>query len=176
MAREVMFSIPADVVSSSHGVCDGGSCDFGDLAPGTVIQLQLQREVLGGGISARCNGDVFEISGRVTATTNDPAPDNNTDTVSSTRRNGGALISGCPGEGLLQNESGGGGATGYPLLLMLLVSVFTRRSLRPAMSFARKSMAANQVIFDRQSSSCAHPVSATMFSILSIEVLKLGRI
>jgi hypothetical protein len=128
MAREVMFSIPADVVSSSHGVCDGGSCDFGDLAPGTVIQLQLQREVLGGGISARCNGDVFEISGRVTATTNDPAPDNNTDTVSSTRRNGGALISGCPGEGLLQNESGGGGATGYPLLLMLLTAVLTFRS------------------------------------------------
>ena len=74
--------IPADSVSSSHGVCDGGSCDFGDLAPGTVIQLQMQREILGGGISARCNGDVFEVSGRVAATTNDPVPGNNIDTVS----------------------------------------------------------------------------------------------
>jgi hypothetical protein len=127
VAREVMFSIPADSISSSHGVCNGGACDFGDLAPGTVIQLQLQREILGGGIAARCNGDVFEISGLVTATTNDPVPDNNSDTVSSTRQNSGSIISGCPGEGLLQPE-GGGGSLGYPLLLALLVSVCTFRS------------------------------------------------
>ena len=127
VAREVMFSIPADSISSSHGVCNGGACDFGDLAPGTVIQLQLHREILGGGIAARCNGDVFEISGRVTTTTNDPVPDNNSDTVSSTRQNSGSIISGCPGEGLLQPE-GGGGSLGYPLLLALLVSAFTFRS------------------------------------------------
>lgn len=127
VAREVRFSAPVDSISSSHGVCDGGSCDFGDLAPGTVIQLQLQLEILGGGIAARCNGDVFEISGRVTATTNDPVPDNNADTVSSTRQNGASLISGCPDEGVLQSE-GGGGSLGYPLLLALLTSVLAFRS------------------------------------------------
>ena len=126
-AREVTFSIPADAVTSSHGACDGGSCDFGDVAPGTVIRLQLQREVLGGGISAQCTGDVFELSGRVSATTNDPVPDNNVDTVSSTRQNGGSLISGCEGEGLLQPE-GGGGSFGHLLLLVLLTSVVARRS------------------------------------------------
>jgi hypothetical protein len=128
MAREVTFSVPADSVTSSHGVCDGGSCDFGDVAPGTVIQLKMQREVLGGGISARCTGDVFELSGRVTATTKDPVPGNNADTVSSTRRNGPSIISGCEGEGLLQPE-GGGGSFGFPLLLVLLIAVSTRRSL-----------------------------------------------
>jgi hypothetical protein len=128
-AREVRFSVPADSVTSSHGVCDGGSCDFGDVAPGTVIQLKMQREVLGGGISARCTGDVFELSGRVTATTDDPVPDNNADTVSSTRQNGPSIISGCPGEGLLQPE-GGGGSFGHPLLLVLLISVLTRALIR----------------------------------------------
>lgn len=127
-AREVTFSIPADSVSSSHGLCNGGSCDFGDVAPGTIIQLKMQRKILGGGIPARCTGDVFEMSGRVTATTNDPAPDNNIDTVSSTRQNGASIISGCPGEGLLQPE-GGGGSFGLPLFLVLLTAVFTRRRL-----------------------------------------------
>jgi len=108
-------------------VCNGGSCDFGDVAPGTVIQLRLQREVLGGGIAARCTGDVFEISGQVTATTKDPLPDNNVDSVSTTRQNGPSIISGCPGEGLLQPE-GGGGSFGFPLLLALLIAVFARRS------------------------------------------------
>lgn len=129
-AREVTFSVAADVISSSHGVCDGGYCDFGDVAPGTVIQLRMQREVLGGGIGARCTGDVFEISGRVSATTKDPLPDNNGDTVKTTRQNGPALISGCPGEGLLQSESGGGGSFGLPLLLLLLIATITRRPLR----------------------------------------------
>ena len=128
IAREVTFSVPADSIVSSHGACDGGSCDFGDLAPGTVIQLQMQREILGGNISARCSGDVFEISGRVTATTNDPVAGNNTDTVSSTRQNGASIISSCPGEGLLQPE-GGGGSLGFPFLFVLLISVFTKRSL-----------------------------------------------
>jgi hypothetical protein len=127
-AREVAFSAPVDSIVSSHGTCDGGSCDFGDLAPGTVVQLQMRREILGGGISARCSGDVHEILGRVTATTNDPVPGNNNDTVSSTRQNGASIISSCPGEGLLQPE-GGGGSFGYPFLFVLLISVFTRRSL-----------------------------------------------
>ena len=127
MAREVTFSVPVDSIGSSHGVCVGGSCDFGDVAPGTIIQLQMQRKILGGGISARCNGDVFEMSGRVTATTNDPVPDNNVDTVSSVRRNEPSLISGCAGEGLLQRE-GGGGSFGYVLLFVLLISALTRRS------------------------------------------------
>ena len=127
-AREVTFSAAVDSIVSSHGTCVGGSCDFGDLTPGTVIQLQMQREVLGGGISARCTGDVFEISGSVTATTNDPVTGNNTDTVSSTRQNSASIISGCEGEGLLQPE-GGGGSFGYLFLFALLISVFTRRSL-----------------------------------------------
>lgn len=126
-ARDVSFSSPVDFISPSQGVCNGGSCNFGDLAPGTVIQLQIQREVLGGGISARCNGDVYQISGQVTATTNDPNTANNTDSVSSTRQNGVAIISGCPGEGLLQSE-GGGGSAGLPMILSLLLSVFMRHS------------------------------------------------
>ena len=130
MAREVTFSAPVDSIVSSHGTCDGGSCDFGDLAPGTVIQLQMQREVLGGGISAQCTGDVFEISGQVTATTSDPKLGNNTDTVSSTRQNNASIISRCPGEGLLQPEGdGGGGSLGYPFLFALWISIFTRRWL-----------------------------------------------
>jgi hypothetical protein len=129
VAREVRFSVAADSVSASQGTCDGGSCDFGDLAPGTVIQLQIQREVLGGGIGARCTGDVFEISGQVTATTNDPVPGNNTDSVSSTRQNGPSLISGCADEGLLQRESGGG-SLGFPTILALLFSMLMRVSAR----------------------------------------------
>lgn len=127
MAREVTFSAPVDSVTPSQGVCNGGSCDFGDLAPGTIIQLQLRREVLGGGIGARCNGDVFEISGRVTATTNDPVEGNNSDTVSSTRQNGVSIISGCPGEGLLQPAgSSGGGVAGIPTILSLLILTLLR--------------------------------------------------
>jgi photosystem II stability/assembly factor-like uncharacterized protein len=129
-AREVMFSMPADIVSTSHGTCNLGSCDFGDVAPGTVIRLALQREILGGGISARCTGDVFEMSGMVSAATNDPVPGNNVDSVSSTRQNGTVLVSGCSGEGVLQSQGGGGGALGFPLSLVLLIAAIARRSLR----------------------------------------------
>ncbi len=125
IAREVTFSIPATSITTSHGSCDGGSCDFGDVAAGTVIQLTLQREILGGGIGAQCNGDVFQISGRVTATTNDPNPSNNSDTVSTTRQNSGSLISRCDGEGLLQQE-GGGGSTDWHFVLVLLFFAFLR--------------------------------------------------
>jgi len=127
-AREVRFSSPVDTITTTHGTCNGGACDFGDVAPGTIIRLTLRREILGGGISARCTGDVFEISGQVTATTNDPVTGNNTDSVSSTRQNGSTLISGCPGEGLLQQDGGGGGTFGIPLVLVLCIALFTRRS------------------------------------------------
>jgi len=125
VAREVRFTSPVDSVVPSQGVCNGGACDFGDLAPGTVIQLQLEREVLGGGTYAQCNGDIYEISGQVTATTNDPVPGNNTDAVSTTRQNGTVILSGCPNEGLLQPE-GGGGSFGVPLIIALLVTALLR--------------------------------------------------
>ena len=128
IAREVTFSAAVDEITASVGSCSGGTCDFGDLAPGTVIQLQLRREVLGGGIGAQCNGDVFTISGGVSATTKDPNPGNNSDTVSTTRQNSGSIISGCPGEGLLQpvSEDGSGGGATSPLWLLLLTFAVRR--------------------------------------------------
>ncbi len=132
-ARDVTLSLPANVVSTTWGTCNGGSCDFGDVPPGTTIALEFERELLGGG-GPQCSGDVFEISSGVSAATNDPNPGNNSDTVSSVRRNGPTLISGCSGEGLLKKasdnsaESGGGAAGG--LLLWGLLTVLLARGRR----------------------------------------------
>ena len=120
-AREATIGIQAEILSSTHGICDGGTCDFGDVPAGTVIQLSFEREVLGGGSGTRCNGDVFELRGSVSATTRDPVPDNNFVTLRSARQNGTSIISGCPGEGILQpaDKSGGGSASLLFILTLL---------------------------------------------------------
>ena len=123
-AREATISIQADIVSSTHGICGTHTCDFGDVPPGTVIQLTFEREVLGGGSGTRCNGDVFELRGSVSATTRDPVAGNNVATLRSTRQNGTSIISGCPGEGILQPEDKSGGGAASPLFLFMLLLTF----------------------------------------------------
>ena len=130
-AREATLGIQADVLTSSHGTCDGSICDFGDVPAGTVIQLTFSSEVLGGGSGTRCSGDVFELSGSVSATTNDPVPGNNTATMTSTRQNGPSIISGCSGEGLLQPEGEGGGGTSGPLMLLVMLLAAIVFAVRP---------------------------------------------
>ena len=128
-AREVTLSIGAQIVSSSWGTCENGVCDFGDVPAGTSIAQEFERAVSTGGIGPQCTGDVFQMSGRVTATTNDPNAANNADSVSSVRQNNGALISRCPGEGLLQKESDkdGGGSFGGLMLTGLIVAAWMRQ-------------------------------------------------
>jgi len=125
-ARDVSFSIPADVVSISRGSCDQNGCQIGDLPPGATVELQFEREMLSGGNGTRCTGDKFTISGRVSAETNDPNQANNEATGEVTRENGPSLISGCPNGGLLrpvdEKREGGGGSTGLLFLAGLLAA------------------------------------------------------
>ena len=125
-ARDVRFSIPADVVSSSRGVCNDLGCEFGDLPSGATVELSFERVLLGGGNGTRCNGDKFQISGRVDAETSDPNPANNADSGEVTRKNDPSIISGCAGEGLLrpvgEKTEEGGGSFGLLFLAALLAA------------------------------------------------------
>lgn len=126
-ARGARLSINATVVSSTRGDCGNGSCEFGDVAAGAVINLEFERSLLNGGHGANCTGDVFMLGGNVSALTDDPDPDNNLADISSIRQNNASLISRCEGEGLLTSE--GGGSFGAAALIVLLVAA-SRRSRR----------------------------------------------
>jgi hypothetical protein len=114
------------VTSTTFGDCDSFGCYFDELASGATVELEFEIEILGGGIGAPCNGDVYSISAGVSALTEDPNTDNNQAVASMARVGNEPLISDCPGEGLLNDGGGGGGATDFTILMFLMLAVFAR--------------------------------------------------
>ena len=123
-ALGITLSIPAKIVETSQGSCNDTGCDFGPLTSGASIQLKFEKYLNNGGHGAVCSGDVYSLSGRVSATTQDPIQANNESTVKSTRQNNSSLISGCPGEGILSNESRSGSSDQWLIGILVMILLF----------------------------------------------------